>query len=94
MRRILGSLLVLVLLLQGAMPMYAHAESEAPQQQHGCCPDETPADLDCEDICGAPAVTPAPLADLAAVRPTQQAMPIPAGDPGPAYLPLTPPPIS
>jgi hypothetical protein len=94
MRRISGSVLVLVFLLQGIAPAYAHPEPEAPQQQCDCCPDEMPADLECADVCGALAMTSAPTPDIAAVRPAPHAIAIPAGDSGPAYLPLIPPPIS
>jgi hypothetical protein len=93
-RRIVSSMLVLVLLLQGVAPMSAHAEPAAAQQHCECCSDDLSADLDCADICGAVAVVSAAAPCIAAERPTQQAIAIPAGDPGPAYLPLNPPPIS
>ena len=93
-RKIVSLALVLVLLLQGVAPGYAHATPEAPQQHCDCCPDEMPANLECADVCGAAAVVAAPAPAFTACRLAQQAVPLPAGDPGPSYLPLIPPPIS
>lgn len=83
-RRLVVPAFLIVLLLQGVAPSYDCT----------CCPDEMSVSAECTGVCPSVAALPAAGFALAEVRSTQHPFAVPQGTPGPAYLPLTPPPIS
>jgi hypothetical protein len=105
-RRLISSLLVLLLLLQGvATQVRAEVLPDAQAQHHcdghetsgkdcPCCDEETMLNGGCETLCSMMAVLPTTSFELPATIATDSHRRLVIGAPGPACVPLNPPPIS
>jgi hypothetical protein len=105
-RRLLSTVLVLVLLLQGVTTQVrAEVLPDAQAQHHcdghetsgmdcPCCDEETMLNGGCETLCSMMAVLPTTSLDVPRTNATNSHRRIAIGAPSPAYVPLNPPPIS
>ena len=104
-RKLISSLLLLTLLLQGwaqagiavmyeqQVPQHCDAQA-SPADDCPCCPDGMPMSVGCESQCSvAMAIAITPRSFAAPTAPRAQRLVVP-DRPGPNYLPLNPPPIS